>query len=83
MNDFNEIKIKLKLTIGFPVANQEEETFLHEHISEDDWNKLGFFEKEKFIEDEILKEWAYSYIEMSSEIMEQSHDSKNQPIKAC
>ncbi len=77
MNDFNEIKIKLKLTIGFPVANREEETFLHEHISEDDWNKLGFFEKEKFIEDEILKEWAYDYIEMSSEIVEQSHDSKN------
>lgn len=70
MNDFNEIKIKLKLTIGFPVANQEEETFLHEHISEDDWNKLGFFEKEKFIEDEILKEWAHDYIEMSSEIVE-------------
>ena len=74
MSDFNEIKIKLKLTIGFPVANREEETFLHEHISEDEWNKLGFFEKEKFIEDEILKEWAYDYIEMSSEIVEQSHD---------
>ena len=77
MSDFNEIKIKLKLTIGFPVANREEETFLHEHISEYEWNKLGFFEKEKFIEDEILKEWAYDYIEMSSEIVEQSHECQN------
>lgn len=76
MSDFNEIKIKLKLTIGFPIANREEETFLHEHISEDDWNKLGFFEKEKFIEDEILKEWAHDYIEMSSEIMESSHENE-------
>lgn len=74
MTDFNQIKIKLKLSIGFPVANHEEETFLSEHISEEEWNKLGFFEKEKFIEDEILKEWAYDYIEMSSEIVEQSHD---------
>lgn len=74
MTDFNQIKIKLKLSIGFPVANREEEIFLSEHISEEEWNKLGFFEKEKFIEDEILKEWAYDYIEMSSEIVEQSHD---------
>ena len=75
MTDFNQIKIKLKLSIGFPVANREEETFLSEHISEEEWNKLGFFEKEKFIEDEILKEWAHDYIEMSSEIVEKSHDS--------
>ena len=74
MIEFNEIKIKLKLTIGFPVANREDETFLHEHISEDEWNKLGFFEKEMFIEEEILKEWAHDFIEMSSELVEQSHE---------
>lgn len=75
MTDFNKIKVSLKLSIGFPVANREEETFLHEHISEEEWNKLGFFEKTKFVEEEILKEWAYGYIEMSSEIKEQIHDS--------
>ena len=51
MKNFDQIKIKLKLTIGYPVANREEETFLHEHISEEEWKALGFFEKEKFIED--------------------------------
>ncbi|WP_423854953.1 DUF7167 family protein [Acinetobacter guillouiae] len=74
MKNFDQIKIKLKLTIGYPVANREEETFLHEHISEEEWKALGFFEKEKFIEDEILKEWAYGYIEMSSEVLEEEKE---------
>lgn len=74
MADFNKIKVSLNLSIGFPVANREEETFLHEHISEEEWNKLGFFEKSKFVEEEILKEWAHNYIDMYSEIKEPSHD---------
>lgn len=74
MKNFDQIKIKLKLTIGFPVANREDETFLHEHISEEEWKKLGFFEKEKFIEEEILREWAYEYIEMCSEVIEEKEE---------
>ena len=74
MTDFNKIKITLKLSIGFPVANREEETFLSEHISEEEWGKLGFFEKDEFIQKEILREWAYDYIEMSAHIEEQTND---------
>ena len=74
MSEFSEIKITLKLSIGFPVANREDETFLSEHISENEWKKLNLFEKEQFIEDEILKEWAYGYIEMSAQIKEPTHD---------
>jgi hypothetical protein len=64
MTDFNKIKITLKLSIGFPVANREEETFLSEHISEEEWNKLGFFEKDEFIQKEIL-----SFIDSSSNLV--------------
>ena len=74
MTDFNQIKIKLKLSIGFPVANHEEETFLSEYISEEEWNKLGFFEKDEFIQNEILREWAYDYIEMSAYIEDKTND---------
>lgn len=74
MTDFNKIKITLKLSIGFPVANREEETFLSEHISEEEWNKLGFFEKDEFIQKEILREWAYNYIEMSAHIKEPANE---------
>ena len=63
MTDFNQIKIKLKLSIGFPVANHEEE-----------WNKLGFFEKDEFIQNEILREWAYDYIEMSAHMENEAND---------
>ena len=74
MTDFNKIKITLKLSIGFPVANREEETFLSEHISEEEWNKLGFSEKDEFIQKEILREWAYDYMEMSAHIKEPTND---------
>ena len=74
MSDFDQIKVKLKLSIGFPVANREDETYLCEHISEDEWNKLGFFEKDQFVEKQILKEWACEYIEMCSEVMEPTND---------
>ena len=70
MSEFNQIKIKLKLSIGYPVANREEEVFLNEYISEKEWNKLGLLEKEEFVEKEILREWAYDYIEMSAHIKE-------------
>lgn len=74
MSNFDQIKVKLKLSIGFVVGNQEDEVFLSEYISEEEWMKLGFFERDQFVEKEILREWAYEHIVMCSEVMEQSHD---------
>lgn len=70
MSEFNSIKVKLKLSIGFVVGNQEEEVLLSDYISEDEWNALGFFEKQEFIEKEILNEWANEYIEKCAEVLE-------------
>lgn len=68
MKNFNEIKVKLKLSIGYPVADREESVFLHEYIDEYDWNKLNLFEKDEFLENEILYEWANDFIEKSAEL---------------
>ena len=69
MIDFNNIKVKLKLSIGFAVGNQEEDVLLCDYISEADWNKLNLFEKDDFIRQEILKEWAYEHIVMCAEVL--------------
>ena len=69
MSEFNSIKVKLKLSIGFVIGNQEEEVLLSDYISEDEWNSLGFFEKQKFVEEEILNEWANEYIEKCAEVL--------------
>ncbi|WP_336036376.1 DUF7167 family protein, partial [Acinetobacter pittii] len=68
--EFNSIKVKLKLSIGFVIGNQEEEVLLSDYISEDEWNALGFYEKQKFVEEEILNEWANEYIEKCAEVLE-------------
>ncbi|MDV8150390.1 hypothetical protein R5L37_01240 [Acinetobacter pittii] len=70
MSEFNSIKVKLKLSIGFVVGNQEEEVLLSDYISEEEWNALGFFEKQEFVEKEILNEWANEYIEKCAEVLE-------------
>ncbi|MDC5480150.1 hypothetical protein OHW97_08190 [Acinetobacter baumannii] len=70
MSEFNSIKVKLKLSIGFVIGNQEEEVLLSDYISEDEWNALGFFEKQKLVEEEILNEWANGYIEKCAEVLE-------------
>lgn len=70
MSEFSSIKVKLKLSIGFVIGNQEEEVLLSDYISEDEWNALGFFEKQKFVEEEILNEWANEYIEKCAEVLE-------------
>ncbi|MDH2667699.1 hypothetical protein QDR98_17430 [Acinetobacter baumannii] len=63
MSEFNSIKVRLKLSIGFAVGNHELDVLLSEYISEEEWNALGFFEKQRFVEEEILNEWANGYIE--------------------
>lgn len=70
MSEFNSIKVRLKLSIGFVIGNQEEEVLLSDYISEDEWNALGFFEKQSFVEEEILQEWANGYIEKSAKVLE-------------
>ena len=68
MTEFNKIKVKLHLTIGFVIGNQEEDVLLCDYISEAEWNKLNLFEKDDFVQEEILKEWANNYIEMYAEV---------------
>ncbi|SSU62106.1 Uncharacterised protein [Acinetobacter baumannii] len=70
MSEFNSIKVRLKLSIGFVIGNQEEDVLLSDYISEDEWNALGFFEKQRFVEEEILEEWANEYINKSAEVLE-------------
>lgn len=70
MSEFNSIKVRLKLSIGFVIENQEEDVLLSDYISEDEWNALGFFEKQEFVEKEILNEWANEYIEKCAEVLE-------------
>ncbi|EPV7561942.1 hypothetical protein [Acinetobacter baumannii] len=70
MSEFNSIKVRLKLSIGFAVGNHEIDVLLSEYISEEEWNALGFFEKQSFVEEEILQEWANGYIEKSAEVLE-------------
>lgn len=70
MSEFNSIKVRLKLSIGFAVGNHELDVLLSDYISEKEWNALGFFEKQSFVEEEILQEWANGYIEKSAEVLE-------------
>ncbi|HGH3625122.1 TPA: hypothetical protein ACJK69_003088 [Acinetobacter baumannii] len=70
MSEFNSIKVRLKLSIGFAVGNHELDVLLSEYISEQEWNALGFFEKQSFVEEEILNEWSNGYIEKSAEVLE-------------
>lgn len=70
MSEFNSIKVRLKLSIGFVIGNQEKDVLLSDYISEDEWNALGFFEKQEFVEKEILNEWANEYIEKCAEVLE-------------
>lgn len=70
MSEFNSIKVRLKLSIGLVIGNQQEDVLLSDYISEDEWNALGFFEKQGFVEKEILNEWANEYIDKSAEVLE-------------
>lgn len=70
MSEFTSIKVRLKLSIGFVIGNQQEDVLLSDYISEDEWNALGFFEKQEFVEKEILNEWANEYIEKCAEVLE-------------
>lgn len=70
MSEFTFIKVRLKLSIGFVVGNHEEDVLLSDYISEAEWSALGFFQKQEFVEKEILNEWANEYIEKCAEVLE-------------
>lgn len=70
MSEFNSIEVELKLSIGFAVGKRQEKVLLSDYISEDEWKALGFFEKQKFVEEEILEEWVNEYINKSAEVLE-------------
>lgn len=69
MKDFNEIKVKMHLSIGIHNANKEDETYLSDWTDEDSWNEMSETEKEKFIED-CISDWAYNYIDIGGGIVE-------------
>ncbi|MCH7395196.1 hypothetical protein MMP66_13090 [Acinetobacter dispersus] len=75
MSNFNNLKVKMKLSIGL-VGDQEDEVLLSDYISEDEWKKLSFFEKEEYLETEILAEWANGYIEKSVWVEEPKADAE-------
>ncbi len=65
----------MKLSIGL-VGDQEDEVLLSDYISEDEWKKLSFLEKEEYLETEILAEWANGYIEKSVWVEEAKADAE-------
>ncbi len=69
MSNFENVKIKLNLSIGYSGANQEDEHYLHEYFDEETWN--DFSEKEKQDElHEIAKEWADNFIEYCANLID-------------
>ncbi|HJP47912.1 hypothetical protein [Acinetobacter venetianus] len=75
MSNFNKIKVKMRLSIGL-IGDRENEELLSDHISEDEWNKLNLFEKEQFLETEIMAEWANGYIEKCVWVEEPKADTE-------
>jgi len=75
MSNFNKLKVKMRLSIGL-VGEQEDEVLLSNYISENEWNKLNLFEKEEFLETEILAEWANDYIDKGVWVEEPKADTE-------
>lgn len=64
MSDFENLKIRFNLSIGYYGANRDEVVSLSDYIDEETWNEMNESEKEKFI-DEITEDWSLNYIELS------------------
>lgn len=63
MNNFNGLKIKLSLSIGYSVAKRTDEHSLSDYFEEDEWESLSEAERAKAL-GEIADEWAYNYIDI-------------------
>lgn len=66
---FEDKVIKLRLSIGYSVAMQEDEHKLSDYHNEKDWNAMSKDEQEEELYN-IAKEWAENYIEFSGTIEE-------------
>lgn len=73
MSDFDKIKIKLSFGCGF-VHEREDEEFLSDHWSEDDWNSLSDIQKERWL-DELWGDWKSNY-ESGSVWLEDGDDNE-------
>lgn len=68
MKKFEDLKIKLNLSIGFVVGNRQDEVFLSDYTDEDEWKSMNIFEQEQFIHEEIAKPWSENYICLEFEV---------------
>lgn len=66
---FKDIKVSVHLSIGLANADRNEEVNLCDYIEEDAWNKFSDEERENYITEELVKEWAYEYICFGGEII--------------
>lgn len=68
MTPFKDIKVTLSVSTPNKIFVQEATVYLRQYISEEEWNKLNFFARQEFIEEEILNEWVDNYIEKSATV---------------
>lgn len=66
---FEDKVIKLRLSIGYSVAMQEDEHNLSDYHNEKDWEAMTKDQQEDELH-EIAKEWAQNFIELSVTIEE-------------
>lgn len=59
MSDFDKIKIKLTFGCGY-INKREDEEFLSDYWSEEDWNGLSDIQKERWL-DELWEDWKSNY----------------------
>jgi hypothetical protein len=64
MSNFEDLKIKFSLSIGFHGANRNDEHYLKDYVDEDSWCEMSDSDKEKFI-DGMTEDWSCNYIDLS------------------
>jgi len=72
MNSFNDLKIKLSISIGYAGAKRTDEHSLSDYFEEDEWASLSEEEKTKAL-DEIVDEWASNYIDIGVSLVGGEH----------
>lgn len=63
MKKFEELKVKMTLSIGMHNASQKDEFYLGEWIDEESYNSMSEAEREKCI-GEMVEDWANNYIDI-------------------
>lgn len=70
MKNFEDIKVKLSLSIGYVVGNRKDEVLLSDYISEEEWKEMDLFEKDKFVHEEIAQPWSENFLDLGFEVEE-------------